>query len=88
MNNPAIKDYFFFLNWMLPKFTQANTLFQSETPLITKVHTKMIELYNELLMIYVQKTHIMETDLNKIDPTNEKYFKCLDDIYLGLGVQN
>lgn len=88
LNDPVIKAFFFFLNWMLPKFTQANTLFQSESPKITEMHTKMNDLYYELLSTYMKKTYIdAETDLDKIDPTDERYFKGLDEIYLGLGVQ-
>ncbi|CAG5036625.1 unnamed protein product [Parnassius apollo] len=49
----------------------------------------MNDLYNKLITTYVQKTHIMESDRDKIDPTDEKYFKSSDEMYLGLGsVQN
>lgn len=71
---------------MLPKFTTTNIVFQSETPMITKIHVKMNEFYRELLMTYM-KTEYTTQDLDKIDPTNERYFKNLDEIYLGLGVQ-
>ncbi|CAG5035890.1 unnamed protein product [Parnassius apollo] len=71
---------------MLPKFTETNTLFQSETPMITKLNTKMNDLFHELLSTYMTTAHIANTELEKIDPTDENNFKNLDDIYLGLGV--
>lgn len=45
----------------------------------------MNELYRELLMTYIKQEYIT-SNLDQIDPTNEKYFKNLDDIYFGLGV--
>lgn len=86
LNDPIMKAYFYFLNWMLPKFTKVNTFFQSENPVVTLVHGKMNELYSELLTTYMTPTYIKTTDLDKINPTDENNFKSLDEIYLGLGV--
>ncbi|CAB3242970.1 unnamed protein product [Arctia plantaginis] len=46
----------------------------------------MNDLYRELLTTYVKPEHIT-SNLNEIDPTNEKHFKNLEDAYFGLGVQ-
>ena len=75
LNDPITKSYFFFLNWMLPKFTETNTLFQSETPMITKLNTKMNDLFHELLSTYMTTAHIANTELEKIDPTDENNLK-------------
>lgn len=45
LDDPEIKAYYYFLGWMLPKFTTVNTYFQSETVVITKLNSKMTTLY-------------------------------------------
>lgn len=88
LNDRIIKAYFYFLCWMLPKFTRVNTFFQSENPVIIEAHTKMTELYRELLSLYITPNNLKGTPLDKIDPTDKRHFINLNDIYLGLGVAN
>ncbi|XP_047505901.1 uncharacterized protein LOC125050238 [Pieris napi] len=88
LNDPIIKAYFYFLCWMLPKFTRVNVFFQSEDPVIIEAHNKMTELYRELLSLFITPNYIKNTPLDAIDPTNSQHYIHLKDIYLGLGVAN
>lgn len=88
LNNHIIKAYFYFLCWMLPKFTRVNLYFQSEDPVIIEAHNKMTELYRELLSLYITPSYFKQTPLDAIDPTDSQHYINLKDIYLGLGVAN
>ncbi|XP_046972275.1 zinc finger protein 862 [Vanessa cardui] len=85
LNDPVMKAYFYFMGWMLPKFTTVNKYFQSESVVITKLNPKMTVLYKELLGLIFPASYINSTDIELIDPTQEVYHKDLKDIYLGLG---
>ncbi|CAB3223225.1 unnamed protein product [Arctia plantaginis] len=85
LNDPIIKAYYYFLSWMLPKFANANAYFQSESTVITEMHTKMRDLYRNLIKLVMQPECMLDDKL--IDPTNENLYLNLDDIYLGLGVR-
>lgn len=52
LHNPFIKLYLF-LEWVLPKFTHFNALFQSNKVVITVLHEKLILLYKELLFLFM-----------------------------------
>ncbi|CAG4962241.1 unnamed protein product [Parnassius apollo] len=88
LNDHIIKAYFYFLCWMLPKFTRVNVYFQSEDPVIIEAHNKMKELYRELLSLYITPNHLKNTPLDAIDPTDSQHYINLKNIYLGLGVAN
>ncbi|XP_026332324.1 uncharacterized protein LOC113239503 [Hyposmocoma kahamanoa] len=87
LNDPVIKAYYYFLGWMLPKFTAVNSYFQSESVVITKLNIKMTALYRELIQLIFPVSYINSIAIEAIDPTEEKNHKELKDIYLGLGVQ-
>ncbi|CAB3226664.1 unnamed protein product [Arctia plantaginis] len=87
LNDPIIKAYYCFLSWMLYKFANANAYFQSESTVITEMHTKMRDLYRNLIKLVMQPECMLDDKLDKIDPTNENLYLNLDDIYLGLGVR-
>ncbi len=40
VHDPFTKLYYYFLNWILPKFTTFNKYFQSNKPVITVLHEK------------------------------------------------
>lgn len=48
--------YYTFLNYILPKITSLNKLFQSDKTVIDSVYyTKMSELYKDILFSFVRK---------------------------------
>lgn len=87
LQDPIVKAYYYFLAWMLPKFTRNNTYFQSESTVIIDMHNKMAELYRELLSLFLQPSYVQCTELDEIDPTNTTHCLNLEDLYLGLGVR-
>uniref|UniRef100_A0A2H1V932 SFRICE_041270 n=1 Tax=Spodoptera frugiperda TaxID=7108 RepID=A0A2H1V932_SPOFR len=87
LRDPIQKAYFYFLSWMLPKFTRTNAYFQSENTVLLEMHLKMQELYRELLLLIMPSSYVNNTPLDSIDPTDERKHIRPEDIYLGLGVQ-
>lgn len=87
LRDPILKAYFYFLSWMLPKFTKTNTYFQSESTVIIHMHVKMRELYRELLLLIMPASYVNNTPLDAIDPTDERKYLQTENIYLGLGVE-
>lgn len=55
LNDPSVKIFFNFLQWVLPKFTSANALYQSEKVLITTLHERMSSLYKDLLLSFMER---------------------------------
>lgn len=68
LNDPAIKGYFMFLEWVLPKITTMNTFFQSDKTIITKVYEKMKMAYKELLLTYCRHDYVNNSDIADISP--------------------
>jgi len=58
LNDPLIKLLFMFLDWILPKFTTLNALFQSTTVVITEIHTKMVLTYKEMLLTFMKPSYV------------------------------
>ncbi|CAH2096117.1 unnamed protein product [Euphydryas editha] len=85
LQDPVIKGYYYFLAWILPKFTNINTYFQSESTVIIDMHDKMAQLYRELLASFMLPSHVQTTKLDEIDPNTTHYLN-LEDVYLELGV--
>lgn len=92
MNDPQVKIYFLFLQWILPKFITINKLFQSEKSAITSIHNKISLSYKDILSSYMNKEYILKVKLADIDPEPKKTnpaqakFLNLSNIYLGIGV--
>ncbi|KAL5238901.1 hypothetical protein ACI65C_006311 [Semiaphis heraclei] len=82
LHDPLVLLNFKFLEWVLPKFTTMNELFQSEKSEIAILHSKMEEIYKELLYSYMKRVD----DPFQIDPNNQKFFLLPHSQYLGLGV--
>jgi hypothetical protein len=53
LNDPFIKLYLHFLNWMLPKFTTLNMYFQSEKVIILNMNEKIRGTYRDMLLCYM-----------------------------------
>lgn len=88
LNDPATKAFYLFLQWVLPKVTNMNELFQSEKPVATVVHERMTECYLELLSCFMKRNSICTTRSNEINPTDESNWLPLNQIYLRIGVYN
>lgn len=88
LNNKAIKLFYLFLEWVLPKFVDLNKYFQSEKVVIIKVHTQMVNTYKDLLLTYMDPQYIRQTDIEKIDPENNSKFVPVNNMYLGISVLN
>lgn len=90
MNDPQSKLYYFFLDWVLPKFVNLNELFQSERSLVTVLHQKITLVYMELLCVYVERHYVMQTNLDKINPDPSENSALplvpLQNMYLGIKV--
>lgn len=87
LRDPIQKAYFYFLSWMLPKFTKTNAYFQSESTVLINMHVRMQELYRELLLLIMPLSYVNNTPLDAIDPTDESKHLQTEKIYLGLGVE-
>nr|CAH7749979.1 unnamed protein product [Callosobruchus chinensis] len=86
LEDPLIKTYFMFLEWILPKFTNLNLYFQKGSPLILELHSRTREGYKELLMCYMNDRYVLQNDLMSIDPQNRTQFKKKNELYLGVKV--
>lgn len=87
LNDPSVKIFFNFLQWVLPKFTSANALYQSEKVLITTLHERMSSLYKDLLLSFMERNYVLQTNLQDIDPNDKSKWLKLNNMYLGLSVQ-
>lgn len=87
LSNPIIKLLYLFLDFVLPKFTKLNELFQSSSVVVTSLHDKMSRNYQELLELYMSKDYIYRTELNDVDPSNETHRLRPENMYLGVEVR-
>lgn len=84
--NRHFKLVFYFLNFILPKLTEFNLLFQSTAPTLHLLHKKVQLLYEELLSCYMQPTYIRNASLSSIDPEDKHFTLPLNALYLGVDV--
>lgn len=87
LHDPFMKLYYYFLAWVLPKFTTFNEFFQSQEVVITDLHDKIRRLYEDLLLCFMNREHVMRTDLNQINPRSQDQTLFLTDRQLYLGVK-
>jgi len=86
LNNPVTKLYFFFLEWILPKFIDFNRFFQTNAAVVIELHDKIVNLYQEILLCYMNRNYIMKTALADINPCKEEEFIPYSQMYLGIKV--
>ncbi|CAH0719096.1 unnamed protein product, partial [Brenthis ino] len=84
LNDPFMKLYFIFLQWVLPKFVNLNEYFQKSGVLITELDRKMRATYQELLLCYMERNYVVTNDINAIDPTKEEHFLRPESMYFGV----
>lgn len=88
LQDPTIKLYYYFLLWILPKFTGLNKLFQSDKPLIAVIHKKMTVTYLDLLKTYMDSDYVNKTSLSHINPSDESRFMNIHNIYVSIDAFN
>lgn len=87
LNDPFTKAYFYFLEWILPKFTSLNQFFQTEM-LYSTLNEKMELIFKEILLCYMKRDYVMKTESSKINPSDENQFLKASIVYLGVRVFN
>ncbi|CAI6343595.1 unnamed protein product [Macrosiphum euphorbiae] len=64
LNDPFTKGFFYFLEWILPKFTMLNQYFQTDQIVLNTLHEKMEISYKDLLMVYMKRDYVLKTPLS------------------------
>jgi len=79
--NPTWKLYYFFLDFVLPKFTGLNLMFQSAKASIHCLHLSFVAIYKEFLSWYLRESYWKLTPLQDIDPSSQVNLLPLTDGY-------
>ncbi|KAK4329212.1 hypothetical protein Pmani_000440 [Petrolisthes manimaculis] len=72
--------------WALPKFTSFNTYFQSDKTVITELHEKVIILFKDLVLSFMERDYINKTEFSLIDPGRRDKHLRDTEMYLGVKV--
>ncbi|XP_008180328.1 uncharacterized protein LOC100574388 [Acyrthosiphon pisum] len=83
LNDPFMKLYYQFLEWALPKFTRFNQYFQTQGVVITDLHEMIVVLYKDILLCFLKRNYVMQTNLVNINPMNGQYQLVDNELYLG-----
>ncbi|XP_053949419.1 uncharacterized protein LOC128857699 [Anastrepha ludens] len=86
LNDPFNKLFFFFLQWVLPKFTGVNKYFQSAKVVITDLHEVIIDLYKTLLYSFMKRNYVNSRPLSEVDPEDKVHYLPMAEMYLGVQV--
>ncbi|XP_066589562.1 zinc finger BED domain-containing protein 5-like [Prorops nasuta] len=70
ITHPFMKCYYLFLEWVLPKFTKFNLLFQSEKVIIPLLYNQAAALFKDILICYMDNSYVFSTNVKDIDPDN------------------
>ncbi|KAK4316440.1 hypothetical protein Pmani_012404 [Petrolisthes manimaculis] len=74
------------IEWALPKFTSFNTYFQSDKTVITELHEKVIILFKDLVLSFMERDYINKTEFSLIDPGRSDKHLRDTEMYLGVKV--
>ena len=66
LKNPVFKLYYYFLKYVLPKFTKFNQLYQSEKPNIHFVAQSLTVTYKAFLSCYMSTTYLHSRPIDEI----------------------
>lgn len=69
-----------FLSYALELFTDFNTLFQSERPLLHKVKPEIEKLVQDLCSNYIKIDYIRKNDVTKLNHKDPHLFVPLDQV--------
>jgi len=83
LQNPIRKLYFYFLDFVLPKFTELKVMFQSAKTSVHCFHNGLHAIYRDFLSCYLHDSH---TPLQHVDPTSQVNFLPLTSMYTGAKV--
>ena len=83
LKNPIVKLYYQFLKFVLPKFTNFNKLFQSETPNIHFLTSYLSSTYKAFLSCFLSSTYTRSTTLDKLDPESCENLLPLTSMSMG-----
>lgn len=86
--DPFTKGYFYFLQWILPKFTTLNQYFQTENVVLNTLHNKMEITYKDILLTYMPRDYVLKTPLANLDPMCQSQIKNQSEIYFGVKIMN
>lgn len=86
LRNPVWKLYFHFLNFVLPKLTELNLMFQSMKTSLHCLHTSLQMLYQDFLSCYLQESYWHHIPLKDIDPASQVNKLPLSSMYMGAQV--
>lgn len=83
LNNDITKLYFQFLSYSLSLFTNLNKDFQSESPKIHTLYSKVLQVYRTLLDNYMNQNYLNSTPIEEVQFRNPHNFLKLEDMYFG-----
>ena len=86
LQNPIWKLYFHFLDFVLPKFTELNLIFQSAKTSIHCLHNGLQTIYRDFLSCYMREAYWRHAPLQEIYPTSQVNFLPLPTMYMGAKV--
>lgn len=88
LQNLQSRLFFYFLQFILPKFSLLNEFFQSEKVLLACVFKKYCESYKELLLLFMNAKYVNTNNLHDINPEDSEKYLPLNNLYLGVKVLN
>lgn len=88
LSDPFTKGYFYFLQWILPKFTTLNQYFQTDNIVLNTLHKKMEITFKDILLTYMRRDYILQTPLSEIDPLCNSQTMSNSEIYFGVKIMN
>ncbi|XP_064091606.1 uncharacterized protein LOC135205173 [Macrobrachium nipponense] len=83
LRDPSVFLYLNFLNFILPKFSRLNLMFQQDAPTIHLLHEHIIQLCKTLLRYFCCSDVVDKVDLVAFDPSLAVNHMPLHHIYLG-----
>lgn len=83
LSNPFTEMYLHFLDFVLPILTSVNLAFQSESPQIHLIYSKVATAYKTILDCYIDNTYLNSTPLSKDQYRNPEHYLRPGNIYLG-----
>lgn len=83
LNDPFIKLYFLFLKWSLPKFTPTNQFFQAAKVVITDLNEVMVDLYRDLLNLFMKRSSLYSVSLADVNPEDKSQYLSKSEMNLG-----
>ena len=83
LQNPIWKLYILFLDFVLPKFTELNVMFQSAKMSLHLLNRGLTSVYRDVLSCYMKEAYWRQDRIEEVDPTSEVNFLPLTSMYMG-----